>query len=68
MATHSSILAWRIHGQRRLAGYSPWGHQELDMTELLTDMHSVEEVRPILQAPHPTGQSQAYAWIKWCQV
>ena len=25
MATHSSILAWRIHGQRSLAGYSPWG-------------------------------------------
>ena len=25
MATHSSTLAWRIHGQRSLAGYSPWG-------------------------------------------
>ena len=25
MAAHSSILAWRIHGQRSLAGYSPWG-------------------------------------------
>ena len=23
MATHASILAWRIHGQRNLAGYSP---------------------------------------------
>ena len=23
-ATHSSILAWEIHGQRSLAGYSPW--------------------------------------------
>ena len=21
------------HGQRRLAGYSPWGHKELDTTE-----------------------------------
>ena len=28
MATHSSILAWRIHGQRGLAGYSPWDHEE----------------------------------------
>ena len=27
MATHSSILAWRIHGQRSLMGYSPWGHK-----------------------------------------
>ena len=33
MATHSSILAWRIHGQRSLVGYSPWGHKELKMTE-----------------------------------
>ena len=25
MATHSSILAWKSHGQRSLAGYNPWG-------------------------------------------
>ena len=25
MTTHSNILAWRIHGQRSLAGYSSWG-------------------------------------------
>ena len=36
MATHSSILAWRTHGQRSLEGYSPWGHKELDTTERLT--------------------------------
>ena len=36
MATHSSILAWRIHGQRNLAGYSPWGHKESDMTNTHT--------------------------------
>jgi len=33
MATHSSILAWRIHRQRSLAGYSPWSHKESDATE-----------------------------------
>ena len=32
MATHSSILAWKIHGQRSLVGYSPWGCKESDMT------------------------------------
>ena len=24
------------HGQRSLAGYSPWGHKEVDMTERLS--------------------------------
>ena len=31
MATHSSILAWRIP-QRTLVGYSPWGLKESDTT------------------------------------
>ena len=35
MATHSSILAWEIHGQRRLVGYSPWGCKESDVTEVI---------------------------------
>ena len=29
-ATHSSFLAWRIHGQRSLVGYSPQGRKESD--------------------------------------
>ena len=33
MAICSSILAWESHGQRSLAGYSPWGCKELAMTE-----------------------------------
>ena len=32
MATCSSILAWEIHGQRSLVGYSPWGHKGSDTT------------------------------------
>ena len=35
MATHFSILPWRIHGQRTLVGYSPWGHKES-----VTSMHT----------------------------
>ena len=35
IATHSSILAWRIPGWRRLVGYSPQGRKESDMTERL---------------------------------
>ena len=33
MATYSNILAWKIQVQRSLVGYSPWDHNELDMTE-----------------------------------
>ena len=33
MATHSSILAWRIPGTEKPAGCSPWGRTELDTTE-----------------------------------
>ena len=33
VATHTSILVWRIHGQKSLEGYSPQGHKELDTTE-----------------------------------
>ena len=33
MATQSSVLAWRSHGQRSPVSYSPWGCRELAMTE-----------------------------------
>jgi len=36
VATHSSILAGEFHGQRSLAGCSPWGCKELDTAEQLT--------------------------------
>ena len=39
LATHSSILAWRFHRQRSLAGYSPWVRKESDTTEQLTLSH-----------------------------
>ena len=46
MATHSSILAWEIpgkNGQKSLAGYSPWGCKESDMTEQLrTTLYQVQ--------------------------
>ena len=34
MATHSSILAWKIAWMKEPGGlHSPWGHKELDSTE-----------------------------------
>jgi len=35
MATHSSILAWRIPWTEEPGRQSPWGLKELNMTELL---------------------------------
>ena len=40
MATTPISLSGKPHGQRRLAGYSPWGLQESDTTERL---HSTEQ-------------------------
>ena len=43
MATHSSILAWRMPMERSsLAGYSLWGGQESDTTEMTACMHGCE--------------------------
>ena len=42
MATRSSILAWRIYGQRSLVGYSPQGCEEQDTTE--ATQHKENEV------------------------
>ena len=36
MAPHSSILAWKSHGERSLEGYRPRGHKESDTSERLT--------------------------------
>jgi len=49
MVTHSSILTGKSHGQRSLAGYSPWGHKESDMTE-----HSLNEslLQKLLEFDH----------------
>ena len=33
MATHSSILAWKIPWREKPGSYSPRGHEELDMAE-----------------------------------
>ena len=49
-STHSSILAWKFHGQRSLVGYSPKGHKESDMTEQLST--------------HLSGRLGAHGYVK----
>ena len=45
MATHSSILAWKSHGQRRLVGCSLWGWKESGMTEWLTLTYLLTQIK-----------------------
>jgi len=52
MATHSSIFTWKIHGQRILVGYSPWGHKESDVTERLTFSLSLMNVVKLSHTRH----------------
>ena len=33
ITTHSSILAWEIHGQKSLEGYGQWGQKEVGHNE-----------------------------------
>ena len=35
IATYFSIVAWRYHGERILAGCGLWGPKELDPTKVL---------------------------------
>ena len=42
MATHSSVLAWRIQGWGSLVGCRLWGRTESDMTERL-HFHALEK-------------------------
>ena len=55
IATHSSILAWKPHGQRSLVGYTPRGSKESDTTErlhFLAHTH-VHWVGAAIQPSHP---------------
>ena len=38
------FLPGEFHGQRSLAGYSPWGHKESDTAERLTHTHKLREI------------------------
>ena len=40
-------LPGESHGQRSLAGYSPWGRKELDRTEHSLTARSVERLAPL---------------------
>ena len=70
MATHSSTLAWKIHGWRSLVDCSPWGREELDTTERLDFHFSLSRIgegngNPLLFLP---GESQGWGSLVGCRL
>ena len=61
MATHSSSLSWKCHGQRSPAGSNPWSDTEL----VIIECTHMERDRRALWAEWSSGKKQ---WTKcrWC--
>ena len=51
MATHSSILSWRIPWTEGLAGHGPWGLRESDMTEVTKHAYSIYTYKKLAVFP-----------------
>ena len=58
MAAHSRILAWEIPWTRRsLVGYSPWGREELNVTQQPNNNDNKEVLQwKSCQTEHPKNQ------------
>ena len=60
----------KSHGQRSLVGYSPWGHKELDMNNLLTHTHTYTHTHThthttaIISATHLTQACSVVAVVQ----
>ena len=73
MATHSSILAWEVPWTEEPAGSSPWGQEELDVTEHHTQMDLLRARLPGSDraSREPVGQpafcSGSAQWVN-CRV
>ena len=52
MATHSSILAWRIPWTEELVGYNPWSCKESDTTERLHNKTSDTYISYLMDVFH----------------
>ena len=71
MATHSSTHAWVIHGERSLAGYSPWSHKKIQQNNYTTTTKANHLLQPMQPAslghsmPHtPTHQIKHWTKMK----
>ena len=66
MAAHSSVLAWRIPGQRSLGGYSPRGSIQLHTTEhVCTHTLIIETKAAFCSLPCPSLSNSGYFSPFW---
>ena len=63
MATHPSILAWKIPCQRSLVGYSPGDSEDLD-TAGHTAQRSKDSCLPQICCPLPFREQSKGGWIE----
>ena len=63
MATHSSILAWKIHGQEEPGVISPWGHKDSDTTEHIVHLTLVYYSFPVA-FPQLASYILSSLWLK----
>ena len=50
MATHSSILAWRIPGTEEPGSYGPWDHKKLDWATNTFTQSQVVPMRNVIES------------------
>ena len=65
MATHSSILAWRIPWTEEPGGYSPWGSKESDTPEQLSTQSETPTLRvwpPLISAQVSRPPPHTHPW------
>ena len=63
IAIHSSTIAWKIHGQRSLVGYSPWGHKESDTTERL-HFHFLVSQKALVTSSWLKARRKGHSWSR----
>ena len=72
MATHSSILSRKFHGQKSLAGYSPWARVRHDLATAAAAAKSLQSCptvcKPIAGSPPGSPvpgilQSRTLEWV-----
>ena len=66
MTTHLTTLAWKSHGQRSLAGHSPWSHESWTWLSGETSTTTGQGSRPGLAGsparPQSLGQNSVLIW------